>query len=277
MSDFLTYKFIDSFEFINAYDEAPIWSSRFGFLLLDNVELRKNMVILDIGSGAGFPLIELAERLGESSKIYGIDTWKNANQRAKQKIKEYKINNIKIFEQSAEVLPLENNTVDLIISNLGINNFNNKEVIFKECFRVLKSKGKLALTTNLYGHWSEFYAVFESTLRQLNKISYIEILKQEQLHRGTIKSVSELYVKNGFKIYKCIEDSFRMNFMDGTAFFNHHFIKCGWLESWFNLFSAEDKDLILKELERNLNLLASKQNGLSFTVPMLYIEGEKQE
>ena len=168
MTDYLSYKFEDNEAFINTFDELPLWSASFGLLLLKHLELSPNITVLDIGSGAGFPLLELAERLGSSCTLYGIDPWSNANQRAKQKIKDYDITNVNIIESSAESLSFNDNSIDLIVSNLGINNFENPTTVFKECNRVLKKNGKLVLTTNLTGHWKEFYSIFYSTLKQLN-------------------------------------------------------------------------------------------------------------
>jgi arsenite methyltransferase len=276
MTAYLNYKFEDNETFINTFDEAPLWSASFGLLLLKHLELKPNQLAVDIGSGAGFPLLELAGRMGSSCKLFGIDTWNNANQRAKQKIKDYNYSNIEIIECSAHKMPFENNSVDLIISNLGINNFDNPSDVFMECNRVLKPKGKLALTTNINGHWKEFYQVFYASLKQIGKSNLIEKLEHEEAHRGNIQSVSELFIQSGFRISKTIEDSFVMKFVDGTAFLNHHFVKLGWLSSWTNLFSKEDLQDIFTVLQNNLNIYSQKNDGLNLTVPMLFIEGEKQ-
>lgn len=169
MPEYLSYTSNDNLEFINTFDELPLWSASFGLLLLKHLELKPNLKVIDIGSGAGFPLIELAERLGTSCKLFGIDPWTNANERARQKIKNYGLTNVEIIQTDAEHIPFEDHSIDLIVSNLGINNFNNPPIVFKECSRVLKSTGKLALTTNLNGHWKEFYNIFYSTLIQLAK------------------------------------------------------------------------------------------------------------
>ena len=50
------------------YDELPIWSAPFGLPLLDAVELRPGLTVLDVGCGTGFPLLELAERLGPGAR-----------------------------------------------------------------------------------------------------------------------------------------------------------------------------------------------------------------
>ena len=87
MSAYLSYSFDDNEAFINTFDEAPLWSAAFGLLLLKHLELKPNLTVIDIGSWAGFPLMELAGRMGNSCTLYGIDPWKNANSLARQKIK----------------------------------------------------------------------------------------------------------------------------------------------------------------------------------------------
>lgn len=275
MTEYLSYSFNDSEEFINTFDELPLWSASFGLLLLKHLELKPNLIVIDIGSGSGFPLTELAGRLGNSCKLYGLDPWVNANKRAKQKIKNYNLSNVEIIETSAEQISFDDNTIDLIVSNLGINNFDKPQVVFKECNRVLKPKGKLILTTNLCGHWKEFYNIFYSTLKQLDKGNLIPALKQDEEHRGTVESVSKLFTENGFKVCRHFEESFEMKFLDGSAFLNHNFVKLGWLTSWIKLFPKNELKEIFTSLEQNLNDYSIKNNGLRLTVPMTFIEGEK--
>ncbi|MBK8448575.1 MAG: class I SAM-dependent methyltransferase [Saprospiraceae bacterium] len=239
------------------------------------MELKSDQTVIDIGSGAGFPLLELAGRLGNSCKLYGIDPWKNANVRAHQKIENYGYSNVSIIEASAEQIPFENNTIDLIVSNLGINNFENPEIVFKECHRALKPNGKLALTTNLNGHWKEFYQLFYYTLENIGKANLIPILKKDEEHRGTIESISKLFTNNNLTLTRHYEEQFKMNFIDGSAFLNHHFIKLGWLTTWMGLFPKAELLEIFTALELNLNDYAVKNNGLSLTVPMAYLEGVK--
>ncbi len=275
MTDYLKYQFTDSIDFVNTFDELPLWSAPFGLLLLKHVELKPNLKVIDIGSGAGFPLLELASRLGNTCKLYGIDPWHNANNRAKEKIRNYGLSNVEIIECNAEQIPFEDNSIDLIVSNLGINNFNNPDLVFKECHRVLNKDGKLVLTTNLYGHWKEFYSVFYSTLYEMKLDKYISKLKEEEEHRGTIESISELFTSNGFVVNRKVEESFEMKFLDGTAFLNHHFVKLGWLAGWMKLFPENLHENIFSSLERNLNTRSSDLNGINLNVPMAFFQGVK--
>lgn len=275
MLEYLSYIFIDSEECVSTIDELPLWSAPFGLLMLKHLELKPNLTVIDIGSGQGFPLMELAERLGKTSKLYGIDTWQNANKRAIQKIKDYGLSNVDIIEASGNNLPFEDNTIDLAVSNLGINNFENPHVVFDECFRVLKPNGKLVITTNLNGHWKEFYNVFEDVLKKLRKNDIVEKLTIQQQNRGSIGSISKLYTGSGFTINNCVEDSFEMKFVDGSAFLNHHFVKLGWLSSWTELVPENERSKIFSLLEEDLNNYSEKQGGLKLTIPMAYIEGSK--
>ena len=276
MTEYLSYQFTDSPELVNTFDELPLWSAAFGLLLLKHLELKRDLSVLDIGSGTGFPLLELAGRLGASCKLYGLDTWKNANERARQKIHNYKITNVEVLDGAAEKMPFDNDSIDLIVSNLGINNFENPKMAFKECWRVLKPGGKLALTTNLNGHWKVFYDIFEDTLRQIGKPELVVQLTEQQEHRGNKASVSKLFTQHGFQVCRHFEEVYEMKFLDGSALLNHHFVKLGWLSSWRDFIPQEEWINVFTALEENLNIFSGKSGGLSLRVPMLFMEGEKK-
>jgi arsenite methyltransferase len=275
MTDYLKYQFTDSPEFVNTFDEAPLWSASFGLLLLKHIELKPNLTVLDLGSGAGFPLIELAQRLGTSSKCYGLDPWINANNRARQKLRNYEVNNAEIIDGSASEIPFEDGKFDLIVSNLGINNFDNPAHVFGECYRVMKPGGKLALTTNLNGHWKLFYDIFEKTLLELDKEPLTGKLNTQQEHRGTVASISKLFTDAGFTINRHFEEKLEMRFLNGSAFLNHSFIKLGWLAGFKEIIQEVEQVEFFTALERNLNSYAEEKGGLTLTVPMAYIEGKK--
>ncbi len=150
MNDYLKHSFnADDPDLVSVIDELPLWSAPFGLKLLDTIELKANINALDIGCGLGFPLIEVAQRLGASSKIYGIDPWTAAIDRINLKIKTYDIKNVEVIEGVAEELPFENNFFDLIISNNGINNVEDIKLSLDECYRVSKSNAQLTITMNL--------------------------------------------------------------------------------------------------------------------------------
>lgn len=274
MTRYLSYKFEDSDNFVTTYDELPLWSAQFGLMLLDHIDYKPNQTIVDIGTGTGFPLMELASRFGDSCTCYGVDIWATAMQRAEQKVNNYGLHNVQLVNSSAANLPFEDNSTDLIISNLGINNFEDAPAVFKECNRVLKPGGKLALTTNLKGHWAEFYKIFQDVLNEMNLTDLAKKLQSDEERRGTIETTATLFTNAGFSISKVAEDSFSMKFASGSAFLNHHFVKLGWLGTWRGLLQSTDEVAVFTQLEERLNNL-SENGGLQLTVPMAFVEGMK--
>src|SRR6185503_615064 len=145
-------------------DELSFWSSHFGQLLFDNIELRRGIRGLDVACGAGFPLFELAFVHGPSSHFTGIDIWREALERARRKIRVYGLTNVEVREADAVAMPFEDETFDLITSNLGINNFDDPDAAIAECHRVAKRGGRIVVTTNLTGHMAEFYEHFRAAV-----------------------------------------------------------------------------------------------------------------
>jgi arsenite methyltransferase len=181
---------------------------------------------------------------------------------------------VELIESGAEKIPLQDESVDLIVSNLGINNFEDPVAVFNECNRILKTGGRLALSTNMDGHWKLFYYIFERILIELGKSEYISKLNDQQRHRGSVESISRLFTDCGFKVTLIKEENMEMKFADGSAFLNHHFVKLGWLNSWIQLFQEDELESVFYSLENNLNSHAQK-GGLVLDVPMVYMQGVK--
>ncbi len=276
MTKYLTFNAdFDNPDFAAAYDELPLWSAKFGFLLLENIELRQDITVLDVGCGTGFPLHEIAQRLGPSCTVCGIDPWQAAVERAKFKAEEYGLGNVDICLGDATAMPFSDNVFDLIVSNLGVNNFENPEAALAECFRVAKPSARIALTSNLKGHMKEFYNIFKSTLRSVGSDEELARLLEHIDHRTTLVQSREILEKSGFKVVKTIEESFVMRFSNGSALLNHSFIKLGFLDGWKKVVSPERMEMVFTELEKNLNRVADETGELVLTIPMAYVEGIK--
>jgi len=175
MPDFLhrTYDLHQS-ELASAFDQVSFWSARFGAFLFQHLTLRPHLAILDLACGTGFPLFELAQVYGPSCQVTGIDLWKEAVERARTKQQVYQLPNVQILEADAAHLPFGEHEFDLIVSNLGVNNFADPEAVLTECFRVAKPHASLVLTTNPTGHMRELYALFREVLLGLQKPLYLE-------------------------------------------------------------------------------------------------------
>ena len=250
---------------MSAYDELPLWSAMFGLLMLEYVPLAGVTRALDVGCGTGFPLIELAERLGPSAHVDGVDPWRAGLARAAEKIAARATPNVTLHEGSASSLPFAPKTFDLIVSNLGINNFDDRDAVMRECRRVARDGAAIALTTNLQGHMQEFYDVFDSVL---NDDESRRALREHIEHRATVSSVRELLERGGFEVTRVIERESVMRFANGTALFNHHFIKLGFLDAWKKVAPGREREIFARLVAK-----LDEMRELRLTIPMAYVEG----
>jgi arsenite methyltransferase len=261
---------------VSIIDELPLWSAPFGLKLLDAIKLRPNNTALDIGFGLGFPLLEIAQRLGNSSKVYGIDPWKAAIERVQIKINILGLTNVELIEGVAESIPLPDESIDLIVSNNGINNVQAIEKVMNECRRVAKKSAQFVATVNLDGTMIEFYNELERVLVEegLNE-NVSELKKHIYNKRRPLDELKNLFESNGFKIEKVLHDSFKLRFLNATTMFNYYLIRLAFLDSWLDLVPADKVDILFSQIENRLNLKAQEYGELVLTVPFILIDAKK--
>ncbi len=185
------------------------------------------------------------------------------------------VTNITLLEQNAAAMQVPDESIDLIVSNLGINNFDDVDAVLSACFRVAKPESRFLLTTNLIGHMSEFYDVYRATLRELGQLDRLASLDAHIEHRGTIDTVSAALGKAGFEILHVDEQSFRMRFADGSSLLRHYFIRLGFVPGWKSVAAPDALEPTFEALERNLNAAAAAAGELALTIPMACIEARK--
>ncbi|MEO5988549.1 MAG: methyltransferase domain-containing protein, partial [Candidatus Eisenbacteria bacterium] len=232
---------------VSLWDELPLWSALAGQLLLEHVPLTAQRA-LDLGCGTGFPLLELAERLGPRAHVVGVDPWRAAMRRAAAKRAAWPVGNTSLLFGNGARLPFRAATFNLVVSNLGVNNFAEPDVAFSECRRVLRPQGTLALSTNLAGHFDEFYATFEEVLTRLGDHSALARLHAHVGHRHTIESLGATLERHGLHLTGTHRHEAVWRFRDGSALLAHHFIRLGILPGWQEVAGGVNANSILDAL-----------------------------
>jgi ubiquinone/menaquinone biosynthesis C-methylase UbiE len=262
---------------ISVLDELPIWSAPFGLKLLEYVDYKQNISVLDIGFGTGFPLTELALRLGNSSVVYGIDPWKETFEHVHKKNSCYGITNIRLIEGVAEHIPLETNSIDLITSNNGINNVSDIEKVFSECARIMKQGAQFVFTMNTNKSMFEFYRQLEKVFLERDMFNEITLMHRHiETKRPPVKTMLALLQKYDFSVKDLEYDQFNYKFANATAMFNHYFICLAFMDSWIKLIPQGKAEEVLGLVESRLNKEAELLGGLKLSIPFVTINAIKK-
>ena len=131
-----------------AYQDTPGYQAQADLGLgcgtpVDYADLKPGEIVLDLGSGAGLDAMIAAPLVGEKGKVLGVDLAPSMVAHAKEIAIAVEIDNVFFQEGDIEDLPIQDASVDVVISNCTLNLVPDKEKAYSEIARVLRPGGSL--------------------------------------------------------------------------------------------------------------------------------------
>lgn len=255
------------------YDEVPLWSAPFGQMLLEAVELRTDLTVLDVGCGTGFPLLELAERLGPGARLHGVDPWVPAMERLGAKVAAWGLGGrITLHVKQVESLDLAPASLDLIVSNNGLNNVADLPQALAACARLSRPGAQLVFTANLPGTMAGFYDTLGRALEAAGVADgQRRIAEHIRARRRPAEELQALTRNAGFDIEDASIHGFRWCFASAEALFRHHFVRLAFLEPWRGLVPEEVRPEVFRRLGETLD-----REALRLEIPFTCISARRR-
>ena len=168
---------------------------------INHAVVQPGEVCLDLGSGRGNDVIRMAEDAGENGFAYGIDLSDGMVKKARTNLDKFGVTNAEIIQSEMESLPLNDNSVNVTISNCTINHSSNKEAVWSEVFRVLKPGGRFVVS-DIYAtapiadeYRNDPQAVAECWAGAVTRAEYLTMLEETGFTNIKILEESEPYAK----------------------------------------------------------------------------------
>jgi arsenite methyltransferase len=173
---------------------------------INYAEAQPNEVCVDLGSGRGTDVIRLAEAVGQSGFVFGIDISEGMIEKAIDTAQRFGVSNVKFIQSNLEQIQLNSNVADLVISNCTINHASDKQTVWNEIFRILKKGGRFVIS-DIYStspvpfeYKNDPEAIAECWAGSVTRDEYLKQLENAGFSNVNIIEESTPYEKGKIKV-----------------------------------------------------------------------------
>jgi len=158
-------------------------------------------VCIDLGSGRGTDVLRMADEVGETGFVYGIDISEGMLEKARQNAVKFEVTNVRFVRSELEKIELADGIADLVISNCTINHATDKEAVWSEVFRILKKGGRF-MVSDIYStspipeeYRNDPVAVAECWAGAITRQEYMKTLEKAGFTGIEVIEESKPYIK----------------------------------------------------------------------------------
>lgn len=163
-------------------------------------------VCVDLGSGRGTDVLRMAESVGETGFVYGIDISEGMLEKARRNSAKFGVTNVSFVRSELEKLELPDEVADLVISNCTLNHAADKQVVWNEIHRILKRGGRFVIsdiyaTTAIADEYrNDPVAVAECWAGSVTRLEYMQHLEKAGFTTVEILEESSPYAKGNAEV-----------------------------------------------------------------------------
>jgi ubiquinone/menaquinone biosynthesis C-methylase UbiE len=211
----------------------PLWSQRFGKMLLRELSLPQKAMVLDVGCTTGYPSLEILRKMDDQGRIIAIDS--SPPMLDKARAKAGPLSGKRIFFRSESAMPrlsFADDVYDLVVCNAGLQEFEDPEAAIADFARVCKPGGRVIVTLPLAGTFAEFFDIFREVLVKQDLSDAIDRLDAYLTRFPPLEQAEAWLEDAGLSDVHSQVEQFTLLFKSGREFFLTPVIEYGPLSAW---------------------------------------------
>jgi ubiquinone/menaquinone biosynthesis C-methylase UbiE len=238
------------------------WSTPFAETLLSVVDLFSGASVLDIAAGGGIPSFHIAEEVGPTGKVLGLDMHPGQIQRAKT-VQAHRVPWLQFMHGDMKKLPQDLPSFDRITGNLSFMFFRpNRLSALENVLKHLKPGGQIALSFPSLGTFDPLWARIDREMQKHNLTKEREALEEYRLERPSSEHVRGWLEELNMDKIQIKEEPLKIESNSGQEFLFHPLLRNGFLEDAYECF--EDQKLAA-------TVMNSISNDMESFTPLLAI------